>query len=280
MNQQIYSDYWNGREMRAKVAYHHTIIMQTQFQMAIENSVVNSSIYSEELETPWFIRNVKFRYKPRIVLMPMDTVTALFSIKSEDRICILNFASYKYPGGKFMEGSSAQEESLCHSSILYNVLKNSKFDRYYSYNRAHTDNGLYENRAIYSPRIVFFGAGNGPYLDEKMADVITCAAPNAKQFYENIINCNQNNNDIIAKTIYNRCKFVLDIAEYNYADYLILGAFGCGVFGCNPRIVSKMFKKAINNGTYGFKQIIFAIPNDGGHSSNNYYEFVRTFEIL
>ena len=48
-------------------------------------------------------------------------VKELFDEEKES-ICALNFASYKNPGGKFMDGSSAQEECLCHESILYEVL--------------------------------------------------------------------------------------------------------------------------------------------------------------
>ena len=39
--------------------------------------------------------------------------------EENERLAALNFASFKNPGGMYMEGSSAQEESLCHYSILY-----------------------------------------------------------------------------------------------------------------------------------------------------------------
>lgn len=278
-NRQMRNEYWNGKEMRAIVANQHAIQMQVQFGISIEESAVKSSIHTEH-EIVFRTRNSAPEHKPPVVLVSADTVTALFGIKDEGRTAVLNFASYKNPGGKFMEGSAAQEESLCHASTLYNVLRSPVFNEYYAYNRTHLNNGLYLNRSIYSPDIIFFGSdGNGPYLDQKNADVITCAAPNVRQFCRTADCFNPDNRNIVDETIYERCRYVLTIAEHHGVDNLILGAFGCGVFGCDPRVVSRMFKKAIRDCPVNFKQIIFAIPNNG-HSSDNFYEFAKTFDVL
>lgn len=85
------------------------------------------------------------------------------------KICILNFASYKNPGGGYLNGSMAQEESLCYASTLYNVLERQK--DYYAYNNKHLNYALYTNRALYGPQIYF------PAFDF-YCDVITCAVPN------------------------------------------------------------------------------------------------------
>ena len=52
-----------------------------------------------------------------------------------------------------MEGSSAQEESLCHESFLYNVL--SRYKEYYHANTYCKNRNLYSDRALYSPDIIF-----------------------------------------------------------------------------------------------------------------------------
>ena len=92
-----------------------------------------------------------------VIIAPTDTVSAIFQYTSEQdgKIAALNFASYKHPGGMFIKGSSAQEESLCHASFLYNVLKEFE-DSYYKENRKNLNRSLYTNKALYSPNIKFF----------------------------------------------------------------------------------------------------------------------------
>lgn len=177
-----------------------------------------------------------------------DTVNAIKKAVSEfpdSKIAALNFASFKYPGGGFLKGSSAQEESLCHKSILYNILWRQR-EEFYGENKNLINRGLYWNRAIYSPNVLFEDFYN--------CDIITCAAPNKKEAKRNGITDEEN-----TKALKERISFILDIAAKNKVDVLILGAFGCGAFGQDPNEVKKIFMKLSNN--YIFKKIIFAIPN-------------------
>lgn len=91
----------------------------------------------------------------------MDSVSCLFNLSDNGRTTILNYASYKSPGGFFLEGSPAQEEALCHESNLYPILL--------AFDRQRLNKALYLNRALYSPSV---------NDKQKEADVITCAAPN------------------------------------------------------------------------------------------------------
>ena len=142
------SYYWQNKPLRALQANQHTEIMARQYPEEIEDSFVNSLIYSP---TDTFFINLIDKEIP-IFLAAEDSVSAIFDYY-DGKTAVLNFASYKNPGGGFLSGSRAQEESLCHSSFLYNVL--SRFPTYYGWNQNHLNRSLYENRAIYSPRILF-----------------------------------------------------------------------------------------------------------------------------
>lgn len=242
---------------KAKIHFNQ---MENYCKKQIEFSYSNSKIYNED----FILNNDKYYEIPNIQIVDTDTVSALFIIKDIfNNIGILNFASYKNPGGMFLKGSTAQEEALCHESILYNVLI--KFnDTYYKSNRENSKitGDLYSNRGIFSPDIIFFH-NNDTYTK---ANIITVAAPN----YRNKAIINKDKNTEILNS---RIKFVLDIAKDNNLETLILGAFGCGVFKQNPNEVANIFKNYLLSGKYNFKNIIFAIPY-----GNNYKEFSKVFE--
>ena len=150
----------------------------------------------------------------------------------------------------FFNGSSAQEESLCHSSFLYNVLRT--FDKtYYEWNRKHLNRALYTDRALYSPNILFFDQLRQCYFD-----VITCAAPNygAAAKWQHVFA--EENRAVLT----NRIKFIAEIAEENEVETLVLGAYGCGVFQQDPSVVAAVFHEVFQATTV--KQLLFPIPDN------------------
>ena len=88
----------------------------------------------------------------------ISTVEAAWklSLEGKKNIAILNFASAKNPGGGFINGAMAQEESLAASSGLYRTL--TVHEEYYRNNRA-CPSMMYTDHAIYSPEVVFFRDG-------------------------------------------------------------------------------------------------------------------------
>lgn len=249
------SQYWKNKEMRSKRAYTHTNEMDTKYWREISNCLSGTSVYSPTFDIHSQPREAD-NPAPEMILEPIDSVSAILKY-TEGQTAVLNFASFKNPGGGFLKGSSAQEESLCHESFLYNILR--KEIEYYAWNNAHKNYCLYDNRALYSPNVIF-ERGNV----SATCAVITCAAPNygTIQKYNYPITSKQNE-----EALQSRIKFILDIAEQQKNETLILGAFGCGVFGQDPTFVAKTFKDYILQNNYHFKKVIFAVPS-GLHPEN------------
>lgn len=69
------------------------------------------------------------------------------SLESKDNVAVLNFASYKKPGGLYFQGVESQEESLCLESTLLPVIEAFK-PTYYAWNNKHLNRGMYLDRAF------------------------------------------------------------------------------------------------------------------------------------
>ena len=256
-------NYWANKEENKARAVYHTNDMANRYSEQINFSIYRTKIYSSDIS----VINDNNPFPPTVITDPSIYVDELDSVSAAYKYnlghtCILNFASYTNPGGKFIEGSSAQEESLCHESFLYNVL--SCFRGYYNDNRRTKNRSLYTDRALYSPYIVF------EHNDIPLAfDVLTCAAPNfgsAVKYY----GVSFVENDLVLES---RINFIFEVLKAQNVDTVILGAFGCGVFKQNPFNVAKLFKKAIESGHNTCMNIVFPIP--GG---NNYHAFKQVFD--
>ena len=145
------SVYFNKKEELKEKAVSHTKMMEAGFKEEIDECVRGTKIYGGDgaavTEVSERMPDIELTdtapKSPEVVVDGMDSVKSMLKHRA-GKTAVLNFASYKNPGGKFLDGSSAQEECLCHSSILYNVLK--KFPDYYAWNKP----GL-----IYKPGIIF-----------------------------------------------------------------------------------------------------------------------------
>lgn len=221
----------------------------------INYSIANTYKYNEYMQFPY--RKANSHMETEIVVIKSTTVDAIKNLcddKNNGKVAALNFASYKHPGGMFLNGSSAQEESLCHSSTLYNVLESFN-DSYYENNRKSLNKALYLNRALYSKNILFDLQYN--------CDIITCAAPNIGPLIHYNSPLSKELQVEIFSTQRSRIEFVLHIAEINEVNTLILGAFGCGVFHNDPDTIARIFKELLcNRFKNSFNKVCFAIPDD------------------
>lgn len=167
--------------------------------------------------------------------------------------CALNFASAKNPGGGFLGGAQAQEETLARSSGLYPCL--TAHPEVYARQKAHRD-AHYLDLVLYSPRVPFFRDDDGAWLDPIYASVITAPAPNAGALRQH----DRFDAREVAATLHRRAHQVLAIAAHHGESRLILGAWGCGVFGNDPTTVAEIFQDLLT-GEFrsAFAEVVFAV---------------------
>lgn len=257
--------YYVNKQARKEQAEKHTLEMVKNYSDLIMVCAIESQVYTISFD-PKILYKGPDSNNTEFSLIDKDSVASIIERPLNERVAVLNFASYKNPGGKFIEGSSAQEESLCHASFLYNVLASCSV--YYEWNNKHKNRGLYENRAIYSPDILF-----QKDKDKRDCDVITCAAPNITPSRKYNWGVSDEENTEVLKS---RIKFVLDIAADQKVETLILGAFGCGVFGQDAEEVANIFMDYLTTTHKMFKKVIFAIPK--GFHTENYDKFEKVFK--
>jgi len=173
---------------------------------------------------------------------------------------VLNFASAKNPGGGFLNGSLAQEECLAVSSDLYNSqLQASKF--YHINKRSNT--ALYTHNMIYSGSVTFIRDGSLSLLSGPvMANVLTSPAVNAGAYYRN----ENGEASTVRSVMEKRIRFILNVFADKGDRVVILGAFGCGVFGNDSADVAGLFHKLLVDEQLEkhFERIVFAVYDSRG----------------
>lgn len=188
----------------------------------------------------------------------VNTLTTLDSVREEystdPNLVCLNFASAKNPGGGFLNGSQAQEESIARATGLYPCQL--KAENYYKENR-NFSSCLYTDYIIYSPNVPIIKDEQGVLLDEPVfSAMITAPAVNAGAVQRN----EPQNVKKITLFMQRRMDMVLAICKQKQHETLILGAWGCGVFQNEPAVIAALFKELLL-GKYKnqFKRVVFSI---------------------
>jgi uncharacterized protein (TIGR02452 family) len=166
------------------------------------------------------------------------------------RVVALNFASARHPGGGFLGGARAQEESLCRSSGLYACINGNDMYR----RHAPLPGGMYTNSAIYSPDVPVFKDDAGTPLDEPyLCGFVTAPAVNAGAVRDQ-------ERKLIRPEMEKRVGKVLAIAAGFGHDAAVLGAWGCGVFKNDPGTIADLFRAALVTRFAGaFGRVVFAV---------------------
>ena len=207
-----------------------------------------------------------------------EQFSAELNVKGAKPVLVLNLANAEHPGGGVKTGARAQEEDLCRKSSLFLSLDCRKAKTYYDYNRSlHTCMG--SDAIMIHPQVEIIKDEKGNLLPETaIVAVMTCAAPILRYGLKGLT---QEQYEML---VYNRISGMLKVAAYLGYRYLVLGAFGCGAFRNDARVVSDLFRKALDEFDFdgmkeadAFRRIDFAVMCRSEYDQYNYREFYRNF---
>ncbi len=248
---------------RAREAELHTKKMEDAYAKEIERCIAGLAVYdaSPAVDAEGCV--------PSVSVVDQDSVaTILENGRGRAQFCdmaVLDFASFTTPGGGYARGSMAQEEALCAESFLYNVLK-SQGGWYGENRRRHINCNLYKNRGMVAPAVRFTRDKIHAY-----ADVLVVAAPNARRAREEY----GVKDDVLRDAMRDRIRFALALADATGREKLVLGAFGCGVFGWEAVEVAEMMRAELASGAHRAKEVFVAVPRT--RFDENFAQFAHVF---
>ncbi|KAI4717925.1 hypothetical protein E4T48_05868 [Aureobasidium sp. EXF-10727] len=192
-----------------------------------------------------------------------------------DKLAILNLASDEEPGGGWRYSlSMTQEEALCYSSTLFQTLQ----PDWYPW--ANTGEGSISG--IFSPNIVVFK----DTLDNECVDlsedervvlsVVTVAAPRRPELTEDK---KRFKDQSVLEEFRDKVRLVLRCAAGEGKTVLVLGALGCGAYGCPPGLVAKEMKEVLEEDEFRgwFEKVVFAVYAKGPVGKRNFEVFREVF---
>ena len=186
--------------------------------------------------------------------------------------------------------SELQEEALCRCSTLYfNLSVREMWDGFYSPHRMAHD-PLHNDDIIYTPDVVVFKSDTAyprtlAETEWKTLDVITCAAPNLRERPSNRMNGGDGDERVeisgqdLQALHERRLRRILDVAAMNGAEAIVLGAFGCGAFRNDPKVVAAAAKTVVGDYLRAFRAIEFAVYCRPGDSAN-YDAFANVSKVV
>ena len=232
-----------------------------------------------ESETVGDVDLNRFETAAEVVVSSKRTFEAAVAYAGRMRTCAHNFASATNPGGGVVNGSSAQEETLCRCSTLYfNLNVREMWDGFYTPHRMARD-PLHNDDIIYTPDVVVFKSDTAyprtlAETEWKTLDVITCAAPNLRERPSNRMNSGDGDERVeisgqdLQALHERRLRRILEVAAANGAEAVVLGAFGCGAFRNDPKVVAAAAKTVVGDYLRAFRAIEFAVYCRPGDSAN------------
>lgn len=205
-----------------------------------------------------------------------DAFALARTLSCNGKVGVLNLASNYEPGGGWRRTlSKTQEEALCYASTLYATLK----PEWYPW----PNTGPGSCAGIFSPDVVVFkdtldnDCVELPEQQRQVLAVFTVAAPCLPKLTEDGESF-AIESDLLG--LRDRILLVLRVAAANKVTNLVLGAMGCGAYGCPPRFVALEMKRALELDEFNgwFDCVQFAVYAAGSVGKQNLEVFTKVFE--
>ena len=203
----------------------------------------------------------------QISILELSTLDAAryLSNKGAGKLGILNFASAKKPGGGFLTGAQAQEESIARSSTLYPTLMTSTAQNFYTLHNKDAKGGFYSHAMVYSPEVVVFRDDGGGWQEPFAVDVLTSPAVNAGVVRKSpwAKSNKKGTEEKIEMIMKERMGRILFLFEKEGAKRIVLGSFGTGVFQNKVDVVARLWAEllVVPGSRFGtsFDEVVFGI---------------------
>merc|ERR1712136_612111 len=199
---------------------------------------------------------------PPVQITNESTAQAMLRFAAQKRnVCGLNFANGAQVGGGYKHGSPAQEEELCRQiPVLYTSLHNAAKHGLYPMGLTLARGGLETGYAVM------------PDAQQRTVSLVSAAAPNLRK---------KEGAEVADEALVYGIIESIFLAPHVYdpqVEVLVLGAFGCGAFGNDPRDMANLFVRALREGLGGrFKEVVFAIPP--GHNATVFKETFKQLRV-
>jgi len=224
--------------------------------------------------------NPKSKEKVAISFSGMSTATALLHFankepRTENKVCGLNFANGTQVGGGYKTGALAQEEDLCRRlPNLYTSLYDAKRAGLYPFGPSTYISKdqiekycdvLFTSDLRVARMSEEYDFALFPPEKQATVSLVTAAAPN--------VNFKDEVKDL--ELMYQTVKVIITTPKMveSRTEILVLGAWGCGAYGGDPREMGELFARALKEGAgQGYKQVHFAIPGEAAKKGEDTVE--------
>lgn len=201
-------------------------------------------------------------YPKRIVYVEnIDTFEKALKWDDPKNTAVLNMASFRNPGGGVSTGARAQEEDLCRRSNLLLALYGIYGKANWGYCPEEYEYPIDTYGTIFTPYVnIYQQAKTYEPFDEPRLTAVISASMVIRPSLDEEGNIMKKIVHIVKKKI----RAVLRTAIKHNKSKLVLGAWGCGAYGCPAKHMAELFYNILKEQEFlnSFQEICFAILDD------------------